>query len=84
MSPSGKNDCDQKDALTNTESTEEVKLPPVATANKSAGKLKIIFWNFNEWEQERCDKIAEAALEEEADIICIQDAPSKGGTHERL
>ena len=47
---------------------------PVASTNKSVGKLKIIFWNSNGWEQERCDKIAEAALEEEADIICIQDA----------
>ena len=44
--------------------------------------MKIIFWNSNGWEQERCDKIAEAALEEEADIICIQDArmhPAKEG-----
>jgi hypothetical protein len=30
---------------------------------KAIGKLKIIFWNSNGWEQERCDKIAEAVLE---------------------
>ena len=41
---------------------------------RNLGKLKVIFWNSNGWEQERCDKIAEAALEEEADVICIQDA----------
>ena len=41
---------------------------------KSLGKLKFIFLNSNGWEQERCEKIAEAALEEEADVICIQDA----------
>ncbi len=41
---------------------------------KQLGKLKIIFWNSNGWEQERCDKIAEVALEEESDVIFIQDA----------
>jgi hypothetical protein len=30
---------------------------------RNLGKLKVIFWNSNGWEQERCDKIAEAALE---------------------
>jgi hypothetical protein len=27
---------------------------------RNLGKLKVIFWNSNGWEQERCDKIAEA------------------------
>jgi exonuclease III len=37
-------------------------------------RLRCIFWNSNGWEQERCDKIAELAVEEEADVICICDA----------
>jgi hypothetical protein len=82
LSPYGANDCDQKDTLLHTEPTEGNLTPPATSKNNSAGKLKIIFWNSNGWEQERCDKIAEAALEEEADIICIQDArmhPARDG-----
>jgi hypothetical protein len=48
---------------------------PVTSAAKHAiGNLSIIFWNSNGWEQERCEKIAEVALEEEADVICVLDA----------
>jgi exonuclease III len=36
--------------------------------------MKIIFWNSNGWEQDRCNKIAEVAFEEDADVICITDA----------
>jgi hypothetical protein len=44
------------------------------TTSKSLGKLKTIFRNSNGWEQDRCERIAEVALEEEADVICILDA----------
>ena len=33
------------------------------STTKQLGKLKIIFWNSNGWDQERCDKISEVALE---------------------
>ena len=28
----------------------------IVTENKAKGTLKIIFWNSNGWEQERCEK----------------------------
>ncbi len=31
-------------------------------------------WNSNGWEQDRCNKIAEVAFEEDANVICIPDA----------
>jgi exonuclease III len=42
--------------------------------SKQCGSMKIIFWNSNGWEQDRCNKIAEVAFEEDADVICITDA----------
>jgi hypothetical protein len=53
--------------------SETVSLTETTTI-KSLGKLKTIFWNSNGWEQEMCEKIAEVALEEEADVIYILDA----------
>ena len=43
-------------------------------ASKKCGNLKVVFWNSNGWEQERCNRVAEVAFEEDADVICITDA----------
>ena len=75
-------DCCRVEAILTDED-----MPTGDPTTKQLGKLKIIFWNSNGWDQERCDKISEVALEEESDVICIQDArmhPCKGWTHERL
>ena len=37
-------------------------------------KLRSIFWNANGWNKDRCDRIAQVAQEENADVICITDA----------
>ena len=52
----------------------EERTHDIETGKKAKGTLRIIFWNSNGWEQERCEKIAEVALEEEADAICVLDA----------
>ena len=33
------------------------------------GKMSVIFWNSNGWNKDRCDKIAQVAQEEDADVI---------------
>ena len=40
----------------------EERTHDIETGKKSKGTLRIIFWNSNGWEQERCEKIAEVAL----------------------
>jgi hypothetical protein len=36
-------------------------------------KLKVIFWNSNGWNRERCEKIAMETEKTDADIICLTD-----------
>ena len=36
-------------------------------------KLKVIFWNSNGWNRERCEKIATEAEKKDADVICLTD-----------
>ena len=64
--------------VTEPEGPAVIDKPPVAGTNaetqRTIGRLGIVFWNSNGWEQDRCEKIAEVALEEEADVICVMDA----------
>ena len=64
----------KEDPAIDTTRESEAEALTEKTTIKSLGKLKTIFWNSNGWEQERCEKIAEVALEEEADVICILEA----------
>ena len=72
-------------AMADTGDVEE-RTHDIETGKKAKGTLRIIFWNSNGWEQERCEKIAEVALEEEADAMCAgcKDASRKERTHERI
>ena len=62
-----------KDLNENGEKLEYDK-DTIPTEKRKLGKLKIIFWNSNGWDTDRCDKIAELAKEEDADVVCIQDS----------
>jgi hypothetical protein len=68
-SNSGQNDG-QVDTISANNTTVGGTVLTNTSPTKQQGKLRIIFWNSNGWEQERCDKISEVALEEESDVIC--------------
>ena len=56
------------------ESGETLEIVDGKKLEKKLGKLKIIFWNSNGWDTDRCDRIANLAKEEDADVVCIQDS----------
>jgi hypothetical protein len=47
-------------------------------------KLKVIFWNSNGWDKERCDRIAQVAAEEQVDVICLLDVRMDQGRKKGL
>ena len=65
---------DNQDFKDLAESGETLEVIDGEKAGKKLGKLKIIFWNSNGWDTDRCDRIATLAKEEDADVVCIQDS----------
>ena len=56
------------------ESGEKLEIINDTRSEENLGKLKIIFWNSNGWDTDRCDRIAALAKDEDADVVCIQDS----------
>ena len=47
-------------------------------------RLRVIFWNSNGWDKERCDRVAQVAAEEQADVICLTDVRMDQGRKKGL
>ncbi len=55
-----------------------------AKGGETEDKLRIIFWNSNGWDKERCDRVAQVAAEEQALVICLTDVRMDQGRKKGL